>query len=165
MLAYIDPQLLDGIGADELQAILGRHATFLPRTRVYTQIDRPWIERAMTPRGRPVLAPTPPATELFGMTVLELHEDDHQRDELAMRVRVATPGTAMREHREREFATNIGPIAADDEATAVLCCETVADVQRHAKLWSHLQTFEHLVLLGTPEVLAHWPHAGEWIDP
>ncbi|HVI02852.1 MAG TPA: hypothetical protein VM869_29335, partial [Enhygromyxa sp.] len=33
MLAYIDPQLLDGIGADELQAILGRHATFLPRTR------------------------------------------------------------------------------------------------------------------------------------
>jgi hypothetical protein len=167
MLSYCDPQLLDGIGADELQAILGRHAAFLPRARVHTRIDRQWIDRAMSSRGKPTLAPTPPrSTELLGMVLLELHEgDDDGRGELAMRVRVATPGSVMEAQPEREFATNIGPIAADREATAVICCETEADVRRHAKLWSHLQTFEHVVLLGTPEVLAHWPHAGEWIEP
>jgi hypothetical protein len=164
MLEYRDPQVLDGIGADELQAILGRHAAFLPRARVHTRIDRQWIDRAMSMRGKPALAPTPRSTELFGMVLLELRED--RRDaELAMRVRVASPGDAMEAYPEREFATNIGPIAADREAIAVICCETEADVRRHAAVWKHLQTYEHVVLVGTPEVLARWPHAGEWIEP
>lgn len=166
MLAYTDPQVLDGLGADELQAILGPHAAFLPRARVHTRIDWRWIERAMTRGGSPVLAPTPPnSTELFGMVLLELHEDEVHREELARRMRMATPGQAMEEYAERSFATNVGPIAADREAIAVICCETEADVRRHAADWQHLQTFEHVVLLGTPEVLARWPHAGEWIEP
>jgi hypothetical protein len=168
MLAYIDPQVLDGLGADELQAILGRHAIFLARTRVYTTLDRHWIERAMSPHGRPVLAPTPPnSTELFSMLLLESHqdEDNDNGNALAQRVRVAAPGMQMEEYPERSFATNVGPIAADSEAIAVLCCETEADVRRHAALWQHLQTFEHVVLLGAPDVLARWPHPGEWIEP
>lgn len=165
MLAYVDPQLLGGIGADELQASLGRHATFLPRARVYTDLDRRWLEQAMTPRGVPVLAPTPPgATSIFGMTLRELHDDDDERG-LARRVRMALPGSVMEESAERAFATNIGPIAADHEAIAVICCETHDDVRRHAERWHHLQTFEHVVLLGTAEVLARWPHPGERIDP
>src|SRR5690606_28670862 len=125
--------------------------------------DQRWIEQALTPRRVPVLAPTPmAATSIFGRVLLDLHEDDRQ---LARRIRMAAPWMTLEVQAERSIATNIGPIAADREATAVLCCETDDDVRRHARLWDHLQTFEHLVLLGTAEVLARWPHPGEWIDP
>jgi hypothetical protein len=165
MTAYVGPHFANGLGADELQAMLGASATFLPRTRVYTDFDQQWIDRALTPRDRPVLAPTPPySTRLFSELLMAAHRE-RESGGLAYPMRVANPGNRLDPRPQRSFATNIGPIAADSEATAVVCLDTELDLQRQVKLWDHLQTFEHLVLLGTAELLARWPHAGEWIEP
>ena len=80
-------------------------------------------------------------------------------------MRVAEPGKRLDHRPQRSFATNIGPIAADSETTAVVCLDTELDLERQVRHWDHLLTFEHLILLGTPELLARWPHGGEWIEP
>jgi hypothetical protein len=165
MIVYVGPHFANGLGADELQAMLGRSATFLPRSRVYTNYDREWIERALVPRDLPVLAPTPPySTRLFSELLMEAH-GERAGSGPARRMRVARPGEQLDYRPRRVVATNIGPIAADSETTAVVCLENDYDLQRQIGRWDHLQSFERLILLGSPEMLARWPHPGEWIEP
>lgn len=162
MISYFDPPLASSLGADELQAILGRHASFLPRARIFLELDQAWLEQASVARAVPTLAPTPPrATEQLA----HLLADRAPQRRPAGRMRIAKPGTRIEARPQRTLATNVGRIAANHEAVALLCCETEVDVWRHAGLWNHLQTFEHVIVLGTPELLARWPHAGEWIEP
>lgn len=158
VLRYFDPFLREGLGADALQSMLGVHASLLGRAQVYTQIDEPWIDEVLRPREAPLLAPTPApaaALEIAAALSLRIEAGDH----ITGTLRIAAPGEVLEPRPERVVWTNIGPVAGDYEATAVLVCESEADLERHAAPREHLDSFAHVIVLGTHELLARWPHA------
>lgn len=164
VLSYFDPRLDEQRGALELQTLLGVHATFLPRERVHTHIDSSWLIHALTPAARPTLAPLPgPNASKIVAGLLAVRGHRHADD--TRMLRIAEPGKALIRYPDGQIFTNVGPIAADNEATAVLCCEGPEDVRRHAAAQAKLGEFAHVILLGTRELLAQWPSPAEWIPP
>ena len=168
VLGYFDPRLDAELGALELQTLLGIHATFLARARVFTHVEADWIEQALRPRSRPLLAPVPVAKVSTIVAQLLVRARQPRRGPLELRgeLRVAEPGAVLERRPERrELMTNVGPLAADNEATAVLCCEGPEDIERHAGAADHLGEFAHVIVLGAAELLARWPLAAERLAP
>lgn len=164
MLAYFDPLLEREIGRDELRLRLGVHGSLLADARIYTGVDEDWIEEALRPqRGASLAAlPLPEA----GVTVARCIAERGSQDEIwSESVRVVLPGRMASSVVEGAVATHVGPIAPDHEASVVLCCASVADIERHAALWHELEAMRHVLVLAPPELLERWPHPHTRLAP